>query len=89
MTGFHDYASAAPCSVRNVCSSQTLHDVAESDSCMRPGMRLRVLQAAELMGLSSFQKPQKPIRHATGPSFASEICSRSTFFHLWEVVQIF
>ena len=47
------------------------------------------LRAAELTGLSSFQKPRKPPRYATGPSFASEICSRSTFFHLWEVVQIF
>ena len=24
-----------------------------------------------------------------GPNFASEVCSRSTFFYLWEVVQIF
>ena len=44
---------------------------------------------AELTGLSSLQKPRKPPRYATGPSFASEICSGSTFFHLWEVVQIF
>ena len=47
------------------------------------------LHAAELTGLSSFQKPWKPPRYATGPNFASEICSVSTFFHLWEVVQIF
>ena len=32
MTGFHEYASAASRSVRNVRSSQTLHDVAKSDS---------------------------------------------------------
>ena len=40
---------------------------------MRPGMRLH---AAELMGLSSFQKPWKPPRYTTGQNFASEICSR-------------
>ena len=47
------------------------------------------LHAAELTGMSSFQKPWKLPRYATGPSFASEINSGSTFFHLWEVVQIF
>ena len=47
------------------------------------------LRAAELMGLSNFQKPRKPPRYAIGPSFAREMCSASTFFHLWEVVQIF
>ena len=47
------------------------------------------LRAAELTGLSSLQKPWKPPRYATGPCFASEICSGSMFFHLWEVVQIF
>ena len=48
-----------------------------------------MLRAAELTGLSNLQKPQKPPRYATGPSLASEICSGSTFFHLWKVVQIF
>ena len=41
------------------------------------GNEISVLRAAELTGLSSFQKPRKPPRYATGPSFASEICSRS------------
>ena len=31
----------------------------------------------------------KPPKYATGPKFVSEICSGSTFFDLWEVVQIF
>ena len=44
---------------------------------------------AKLTGLSSFQKPWKPHRYASGPNFASKICSGSTFFHLWKVVQIF
>ena len=39
----------------------------------------------ELTALSSsFQKPQKPPTYANGPNFASEICSRSTLFHLEE-----
>ena len=38
MTGFYEYASVASHSVRNVHSSQTLHDVAKSDSCVRPGI---------------------------------------------------
>ena len=48
------------------------------------GMRL-----AELTGLSSFRKLRKLPRYVTGPNFASAICSGSTFFYLWEVVQIF
>ena len=48
-----------------------------------------VLRAAERTGLSSLQKPWKPPRYTTGPSCASETYSRSMFFHLWEVVQIF
>ena len=43
MTGFHEYASAASRSVRNLGSFQTLHDVAKSDSCVRPGMRLKCI----------------------------------------------
>ena len=50
-------------------------------ACGREG-DYSVLRAAELTGLSSFQKPRKPPRYATGPNFASEICSRST---LWKV----
>ena len=45
--------------------------------------------AAELIGLSSFRKPRNPPRYAIGTSFASQICSGSTFFYRWEVVQIF
>ena len=90
MTAFHEYASAAP---RSVSKRAFVTNFAQ---CAR---KLTVacdwewdystLRAAELTGLNSFQKPRKPPRYAIGPSFASEVCSRSTFFHLWEVVQIF
>ena len=46
------------------------------------------LCAAELMGLSSFQKPWNPPRYASGPDLASEILcfiiQGSTLFLLWE-----
>ena len=86
MTAFHEYALAAPRSVRNVSSLQTLHNVRGKWLLRAAGNETTV---AELTGLSSLQKPRKPPRYATGPSFASEICSGSTFFHLWEMVQIF
>ena len=71
-------------------SSQILHDVHGKLLLCAAGNETTVyLRAAELMALNSFQKLRKPPRYATGPSFASEICSRCTFFHLWEVVQIF
>ena len=47
MTGFHEYASAASRSVRNMRSLQTLHDVAKSDSCVRPEMRLQCTDGPE------------------------------------------
>ena len=93
MTAYHEYASAAPrSSVRSVRSpSQIWHNVRRqklSVACSRE-RDYSTLRAAELTGLSSFQKPQKPPRYATSQNFASEICSGSTFFYLWEVVQIF
>ena len=81
MTAFHEYASAAP------RSSATWHNVRWrklSVACSRK--RDYSTLRAELMGLSSFQKPQKPPRYITSPHF---VCSRSTFFYLWEGVQIF
>ena len=54
------------------------------DCCVQPGMRLQYIA-----GLSSFQKPRKPPRYAIGPCFASEMCSASTFFHLWEWSKFF
>ena len=82
MTACHEYASAAP------RSSATWHNVCRrklSVACSRE-RDYSTLRAAELMALSSFQKPQKPPRYVTGPHFAS---GGSTFFYLWEMVQIF
>ena len=77
MTTCHEYASAAPCSVQNVRSSQILHNVrAKTECCVRLGMQVQyIARAAELTGLSSFHKPRKPPRYAIRSSFASEMCS--------------
>ena len=48
-----------------------------------------VLRAAELTGLSSFQKPRNLLVCYWSKFCKWNICSRSTFFHQWEVVQIF
>ena len=88
MTGFHQYASVALSSVRKNCPTYTETIVA----CVSAGNEATVhcVLLHELIRFSSFQKPQKTFPPPpTGPNFASEICSGSTFFHMWEVVQFF
>ena len=76
MTGFHQYAT-----VGLTQRSQNLCNVHGNECCVQfcREWGLSTLCAAELTRLSSFQKPQKL---ATGPNFASEICSGPRFFSI-------
>ena len=70
ITGFHEYASAASGSVRNVRSSQTLHDVAKRGwGCSVQG-ESRSMSHTTPQLCSSLFKDEKKTECPLGPSTA-------------------
>ena len=77
----HEYASASPCSVRKVGSSQTLHNV-----CGNWVLRAAGNEATLHCVLLNWQAwvVSRNLRnlptYATGPNFVNEICSRGLHY---------
>ena len=79
------HAAFETCVHRKLCAMY-----AETECCVWLGMRLQYIACCWTDRPKLFPETlETPSTYTTGPNFASEICSRSTLVHLWEVVQIF